>query len=155
MTLQEKKCTLERYRHAVQRELWLRDELAEWRARAEAASPSLRETPAAPADGVAPFVRPLEHVLVLEDLLRAQIEEAAALRLALDAAIRAVDDPTLRELLYLRYVNGLTWERIAGKMHYCIMQLSRLHNAALEAAALADGLPDKNVMECDGANVLS
>ena len=47
-------------------------------------------------------------------------------------AISQLDDPTLRQLLWLRYIDGSVFEQIAVDMGYCIMQIWRLHGKALE-----------------------
>ena len=37
-----------------------------------------------------------------------------------------------KELLELRYLCGLTWERVAERMNYCKEQSQRIHKRALE-----------------------
>ena len=54
--------------------------------------------------------------------------------------INKVQDSTLSTLLYERYINGKTFERIAVSMNYSWRQTIRLHGAALNEikAILAD-----------------
>lgn len=48
------------------------------------------------------------------------------------AAIENIKDVTLREVLLNRYVEGMTWEKVALAMNYSIKHVHRLHNKALE-----------------------
>ena len=48
--------------------------------------------------------------------------------------INKVERRSHRELLLLRYVRFLTWERIAVEMNYSIMSVWRMHGAALQDA---------------------
>jgi hypothetical protein len=52
--------------------------------------------------------------------------------------IGRVEDTRLRELLTNRYINGLTWEKVAEEMHYSYKHVTHcLHPKALRAAAYA------------------
>ena len=54
--------------------------------------------------------------------------------------INKVQDRTLSTLLYERYINGKSFEKIAVIMNYSYRQTTRLHGTALLAV--------KNVLEC-------
>ncbi len=47
------------------------------------------------------------------------------------AAIMKLNNPAHRRLLILRYINGHTFEQIAGKMNYSWRQTCRIHGRAL------------------------
>lgn len=47
--------------------------------------------------------------------------------------INALDDPVHIELLYLRYIDGLTFEQIAAAMHYTERWTQILHGRALQS----------------------
>ena len=134
MTCQEKKAWLSRYRWLVQRENHLREEMEQWRARAEGATlgSAGEGMPSAAGDGTAPFVRPLEHVSLLEQKLAAQLDAAASLRSEIGAAIAGVEDEKLRCVLELRYIHGFTWEKCAVEMNYDYRHICRLHGKALQ-----------------------
>ncbi len=55
---------------------------------------------------------------------------------AVQMVIDAVDDPAQRQLLILRYINGLTWEKIAVEMNYSWRHTLRLHGAALSSVRI-------------------
>lgn len=58
------------------------------------------------------------------------IEELADRLLAIEDAIGGLE-PVKRRLLRLRYIDGLTWERVAVEMDYSWTQVHRLHGEAL------------------------
>jgi len=57
------------------------------------------------------------------------LEEQA---LGIETAIQAIDDPVLRELLRLRYFDGLGWDKLGSEIGYVSRQCLRLHKAALD-----------------------
>lgn len=46
--------------------------------------------------------------------------------------IERITDETEKELLTYRYLKGNTWEQIADNMLYCVAQVHRIHNKALD-----------------------
>ena len=59
------------------------------------------------------------------------VDELVEINHEILSAINEVEDPTLRTLLQLRYINFETWEQIANDMNYSYMQVCRLHGKAL------------------------
>ena len=130
MTNQDKKEFLQQYRLAEMEEQRLEHEIERWRSRAERMTAGYSKAPAGGADG-----RSMEHTLErLGDLaveLTQQRDKLIRLRREIGAAIDTVPDARLRELLRLRYIEGMTWERVAVQMGYSYMQVCRLHGKAL------------------------
>lgn len=130
MTNQEKKEFLQQYRLAEMEEQRLEHEIERWRSRAEKVTPGYSKAPAGGGDG-----RSLEHTLErlgeLAGELTHQWDKMVRLRREIGAAIDTVPDARLRELLRLRYIEGMTWERVAVQMGYSYMQVCRLHGKAL------------------------
>lgn len=130
MTNQEKKEILQQYRLAEMEEQLLEHEIERWRSRAEKVTPGYSKAPAGGGDG-----RSLEHTLErlgeLAGELTHQWDKMVRLRREIGAAIDTVPDARLRELLRLRYIEGMTWERVAVQMGYSYMQVCRLHGKAL------------------------
>ena len=60
-----------------------------------------------------------------------EIDRYVDMREEIQTAISMVDDIQLRTLLSLRYINGLTWEKIAVEMNYDYRWILRLHGKAL------------------------
>jgi len=67
-----------------------------------------------------------------EQKINQKIDEFIAVKSDIERAIHTLQDETLRLLLRYRYINGLTWENIAVRMHYSWRQIIRLHGVALD-----------------------
>lgn len=130
MDNREKKAFLQQYNTAEQEEQRLDSEINRWRSRTEqaAADYQLIQSTGGDSRGLDLAVK---QIADLTRQLILQRSKLTALRQSIGAAIDAVSDGTLRELLRLRYIEGLTWEKIAERMNYSCMQINRLHNKAL------------------------
>ncbi|MBR1382300.1 MAG: hypothetical protein IJ555_00575 [Ruminococcus sp.] len=53
-----------------------------------------------------------------------------------EKAVKAVEDPVLREVLERRYFLYQKWEEIAAEMHYSIANIYVLHSKALQKITL-------------------
>ena len=85
-------------------------------------------------------------IIDLENEISCQIDKLLELKKEIESTIAKVDDPVLRQLLTLRYINGRKWEQISNDLDYSRMQIHRLHENALEKV--------KNVIECYIRSVL-
>ena len=77
-----------------------------------------------------------ERMIGINEEINRKIGEYIDRREAIHAAIEALEDSTLRTVMGLYYLNGLTWEQVAEKVGYEIRSVTRLHGAALEQIAL-------------------
>ena len=50
----------------------------------------------------------------------------------MDNAIEALEDERQRNVMRLYYLNGLTWEQVAERMHYSREWVCRLHRKAIK-----------------------
>lgn len=135
MTNQEKKEFLQQYRLAEMEEQRLEHEIERWRSRAEKVTPGYGKAPAGGGDGRS-MERTLERMGELAGELTAQRDKLIRLRREVGAAIDTVPDARLRELLRLRYIEGLSFERIAVSMDYSWRQVIRLHGVALNEVVM-------------------
>lgn len=135
MTNQEKKEFLQQYRLAEMEEQRLEHEIERWRSRAEKVTPGYSKAPAGGGDGRS-MERTLERMGELAGELTAQRDKLIRLRREVGAAIDTVPDARLRELLRLRYIEGLSFERIAVSMDYSWRQVIRLHGVALNEVVM-------------------
>lgn len=131
MTNQDKIAWLRRYREAVAEQDRLMDEIKSWRSLAERVSPALSCLPRG-SGGPGRMISAVEHINALEAELAEQIVERVSTRREIGQAIDRVPDNRLSRLLRLRYIEGLTWERVAVEMDYSYMQVCRLHGKALD-----------------------
>lgn len=135
MTNQEKKAWLLQYRRLDDRIDRLEKEKAEWIERATKMS--------APSDGM-PHGSGISDavgfaVSKAADLaaeINREIDRLADLRREIEAAIRTVPDGTMRDLLRYRYIDAMTFEEVAVRMHYNYRWITRLHGRALSELAL-------------------
>lgn len=78
----------------------------------------------------------VERLIEVNETINREIDEYLNRREEISAAIEALEDPTLRTILGLYYLNGATWEEVSQKAHYSYMQVTRLQEKALEALPL-------------------
>lgn len=66
----------------------------------------------------------------LKECYQAKLEVLVAETLKIEAAIETLT-PTERELVRLRYIDGLPWFRVAADIHYSERQTDRIHQDVL------------------------
>lgn len=126
---QEKIRYLRRYRLNELEIVRLKEELQRWRSQAEQVTSSVEYR------GKAAKGTRLQHAVdclgSTEAMLTAQLTDRVRRRESIEAAISNVEDERLQLLLRYRYIDGLTWERIAVNMNYSYRQVTRMHGRAL------------------------
>lgn len=136
MTTREKKEILLKYRSTVREIEWLEREIQKWRSNAERMTASYH---AAPASGGSNRRSIEEAVEQIDKLIRRFMDYQSDLirtRGMIENAIESLRDPVLQEVLQMRYLDGLNFHQIAGKLGYSDRHLVRLHRAALEKMSL-------------------
>lgn len=121
---------LSRYRRLNERIDRLLEEQSRWRERALKITPTLSQAPGGGESG-SPIERPMDKVDELERKITQAIDELADIRMEIEAVLGQLEDDTLRKLMEYRYIDGLTWEQVAEKMHYSWRHTCRLHGEAL------------------------
>lgn len=125
MTSQEVKDYLSRYRESLTKTKEITDHLAELRAVAE----SLRnEHGQCVALDVA-----VANLVDAQEQTAAELNRLCAVRGEILGTIDSVQNKTLREILYRKYIVGETFEKIAVCMNYHYVSVCRLHGDALRA----------------------
>lgn len=130
MTNREKIKFLRRYRInelAIER---TQDELERLRSVAERCTASITGAASKSVSGDR-IQAAVERMASWERRLSAQVWDALRLREEIESAIESVKDDRLRLLLRYRYIDGLTWEKIAARMHLDYRWVLRLHGRAL------------------------
>lgn len=130
LNIQEKKQFLQQYHTAEQEEQRLSSEITRWKLRTVETDEYYRNLPST-EDSSQELAGALCQINDLTRQLILQRSKLAALRQSVGAAIDEIQDTKLQELLRLRYIDGMTWERISEYMNYSYMQISRLHSKAL------------------------
>jgi len=67
----------------------------------------------------------------LQEQWEAKIQEYSALALRIDQAITGIRDPRGRNILRMRYVDGLRWSDICERVHYSRSRVMDLHAKGL------------------------
>ena len=106
------------------------EEQYRWKCLAMKVTQNFSPTPGGGESG-SPIERPMDKVDELERKITQAIDELADIRMEIEAVLGQLDDDTLRELMKYRYIDGLTWEQVAKKMHYSWRHTCRLHGEAL------------------------
>lgn len=129
MTNQEKKKWLRRYldlNGAINQKIL---ELDAVRSLCEKVTPSYSGMPQAP--GSRTKDNSYLRFVTMSQKIDHEIDRYVDMREEIQTAINTVDDIQLRTLLSLRYINGLTWEKIAVEMNYDYRWILRLHGKSL------------------------
>ena len=80
-------------------------------------------------------------VALLDELERRYVErlrETIRLLTAIEDGIDALPDERHRQVLRMRYIDGLGWEEIAERMGYTKRQITNIHGSALAAFSAKD-----------------
>lgn len=127
---------LSRYRRINARINRLLEEQGRWREIAMRTTPSMSQAPGGGGSG-SPIERPMDKVLEIDAEINREIDELQTVRQEIRAALNQLEDENLELLMEYRYIDGLTWERIAEKMDYSRQWVFRLHGKALQKIELA------------------
>lgn len=86
----------------------------------------------------------LEDVIVkiidIKTEIHADMLELVDLKKEIMDCIKRVEDPELQLILELRYLNYMSWERIAGELGYGIDNVFKLHRKALDFVEVPESL---------------
>jgi DNA-directed RNA polymerase specialized sigma24 family protein len=74
----------------------------------------------------------VEQHLTLKGMYACKLRELNDTLLDIETAIESLTDPTERNLMRLRYIDGLTWEMVCVEIGYEWSQTHRKHASALE-----------------------
>lgn len=108
----------------------LLEEQYRWKCLAIKVTSTLSPVPGGGESG-SPIERPMDKVDELEKEINREINELVKIREEIEAVLGQLEDRNLRDLMKYRYIDGLTWEQIAEKMHYGREWTCRLHGKAL------------------------
>ena len=126
---------LRQYINAKNRFKSLSDEMIEIRSAATRITPVISDMP--PCSHVNDKIA--LSVEKLDECAKKLEEEAKRMQNAMDDVqnvINSISNPTYRQVLTYRYINGYTWEQIAVKMNYTYRNITRLHGKALRNVVL-------------------
>ena len=139
---EKKRMYLGQYRQLDAKITRLLEEQRAWREKAMHMTPVLTPVPGGKEGGSTQ--RPIDKVLAMEGDINAAIDTLVDLRRDIQGAIDKVPDENLRLLLEYRYIDGLTFEQIAEKLHYGYQWVYKLHRKALDEMALREAIESES-----------
>lgn len=74
----------------------------------------------------------VQKIVDLERDIQNDVVALAKARHRIEDAVNLMSDPILKEVLRLRYINGMTFEHIADEMNYSCRNVFYLHNKAVK-----------------------
>ena len=126
-----KKEYLLQYKDAQREVDRLINERARWIARATKVTPTYTGMPHGDS-GEDRMQDAVERLSEVEKELNEKIDELVDLRRKVDVAISTIGDTRLETVLRYRYIDCMTFEKIAVEMNYCYKQICRMHGDALQ-----------------------
>jgi len=66
-----------------------------------------------------------------------EIDKLCHIRREVQASIKMIDEAAYRNVLELRYIQGLSWEQIAVNLYYTYRHVTRLHGEALQKVKMS------------------
>lgn len=108
----------------------LLEKKAKWWSLCLKTTPNLSQAPGGGESG-SPVERPMDKVLEIEAEINREIDELQEVCRGIKTVLGQLEDDTLRLLMEYRYLDGLTFEEIAVKMHYSWRWVIKLHGKAL------------------------
>ena len=78
------------------------------------------------------FIEKVDKIIRIEQEIYRKIGELKAFQAKLYQEIEMLKEPTEQILMRSRYILNLTWEEIAERIGYSVMQTHRIHKKALE-----------------------
>ena len=133
---EEKKRYLKRYIQIERQIEQKTDELARLRSLAEKITPSLRDSPSTGSQDGCPLERAMEQIIEMERQIDRDIDSMVIIRREVHQTIAAVGCAVYRDVLRLRYINGMTYEQISARTNYSLVHIYRIHKAALDAVVI-------------------
>lgn len=135
MTSEQKIEWLKNYRALDAKIESLTEDLQVWNARATKITATISQEPKASSSGDQ-LQRCVDKICELREEISREMDKLRQRRQQIEAAIRTLEDERYRDLLWYRYIEGMTWDEIAVKMYYSRMQVCRFHGRALNKIKL-------------------
>ena len=89
------------------------------------------------------YTNGVAKIIELDHEIDDKIDKLVDMRRKIEGYIDGISDSLLRRVLKLRYIDGMSWERIAIEMGYERRQVFRLHGDALKSLYI-----EQDVIEC-------
>lgn len=107
------------------------EELTKWKSIATKITPTFSDMPK--ASGISDKVgQAVEKIIELQNEINNSIDKLVDLRQEIENKIEAIEDAKLKQLLFYKFIHGLTFEQIAEKMNYSVRNIMYLYDDSLD-----------------------
>lgn len=126
---------LKQYRSGLQELQALTERIVRVRSQADRVTATLTGQPGAPAGHCSGdnLQRCIDMLDELERRYVDRLRETIRMLTSIEDGIDALTDERYRQVLRMRYIDGLGWEEIAERVGYTKRQITNIHGAALAA----------------------
>lgn len=118
------------------------EQIARLRELATKATQTLSDMPGSATKNTHQMEDIIVKIVDLENEINADIDRLVDLKARIIDIIRSVNDAEQQTVLELRYLNYMSWSRIADQMGYCRQQAQRIHNQAISNIVITDQAHD-------------
>lgn len=134
MTIKEKISLLNRYAYADREINRLLDEKKRWEERATSISPVYSDAPK--SHGSDKIADSVAKIIETEQKIDAAIDDNVRLRELIARAVSSLQDEKQREVIWCKYIGGMTFEETAIAVEKSERQVRRIHGQAIYNIAI-------------------
>lgn len=133
MTIEEAKAFLNRGYRSRERIKAMEERIGQWQQIAESITAEIKPVVVYNSLPSKKVEECAINIVDIQNEIRGEIDSLVAIEREIDRAITAaVDDPTLKAVLEMRYLNCLKWEEIAVRLNVTFRWVMTLHKRALK-----------------------
>lgn len=107
------------------------EQLQVWNARATKITATISQEPKAAGSGDQ-LQRCIDQICELQTEIAQEMDKLRKRKQQIETAIRGLSEKSYQDILWYRYIQGMTFEEIAIKMSYSWRQVCRKHKNAVE-----------------------
>lgn len=107
------------------------EQLQVWNARATKITATISQEPKAAGSGDQ-LQRCIDQICELQTEIAQEMDKLRKRKQQIETAIFALNEKSYQDILWYRYIQGMTFEEIAIKMNYSWRQVCRKHKNAVE-----------------------
>ncbi|MCI6346926.1 MAG: DUF1492 domain-containing protein [Negativibacillus massiliensis] len=131
MTYEQKIEWLKSYRALDGKIESMTEQLQVWNARATKITATISQEPKAAGSGDQ-LQRCIDQICELQTEIAQEMDKLRKRKQEIETAIHGLNEKSYQDILWYRYIQGMTFEEIAIKMNYSWRQVCRKHKNAVE-----------------------
>lgn len=131
LTYEQKIEWLKSYRELDGKIESMTEQLQVWNARATKITATISQEPKAAGSGDQ-LQRCIDQICELQTEIAQEMDKLRKRKQEIETAIHGLNEKSYQDILWYRYIQGMTFEEIAIKMNYSWRQVCRKHKNAVE-----------------------